>query len=133
MTSGLLKDYFRITSGWLPSIKLVFREYSEHSERTQKALREHLRSTQGAIREKESNPTLSYSRSLKYFVLLLFFLTWYLLLSMKSLKTPVQEHFYWLYLWIFEFYLKKGFQSLHVREHTEEYSPMLNKVTITFV
>ena len=40
-----------------------------HSESTQKALREHLKSTQRAIRDQESNQTKSYSRSLKYFVL----------------------------------------------------------------
>ena len=37
----------------------------------QKALREYLKSTQRALREKESNQTSSYSRSLKYFILLL--------------------------------------------------------------
>ena len=36
---------------------------------TQKELREYLKSTGRAIREKESNQTLSYRRSLKYFVL----------------------------------------------------------------
>ena len=36
----------------------------------QRVLREYLKSTQRAIREKESNQTSSYRRSLKYFVLL---------------------------------------------------------------
>ena len=39
------------------------------SESTQKALREYLKSTQRAIREKESNQTSSYHWSLKYSVL----------------------------------------------------------------
>ena len=48
MTSGWLQDDFRMTSGWLRELK----------------------STQWAIRKKESNQTLSYHWSLKYFVLL---------------------------------------------------------------
>ena len=48
--------------GYLSNLKVV------HSESTQKALREHLKSTQRAIRDQESNQT-SYRRSLKYFVL----------------------------------------------------------------
>ena len=54
MTSGRLKD----DSEHSESIKQAFRE---HSEGTQRYLR--------AIREKESNQTSSYRRSLKYFVL----------------------------------------------------------------
>ena len=50
--------------GYLSNLKVV------HSESTQKALKEHLKSTQRAIRDQESNQTLSYRRSLKYFVLL---------------------------------------------------------------
>ena len=50
--------------GYLSNLKVV------HSESTQKALREHLKSTQRAIRDQESNQT-SYRRSLKYFVLLI--------------------------------------------------------------
>ena len=44
-TSGCLQDVFRMTSGWLQdeseSIKQAFREHSEYSEITQKALREY--------------------------------------------------------------------------------------------
>ena len=43
MTSGWLQDDFRMASGWLQddskSIRLVFREYSEHSESPHRAIR----------------------------------------------------------------------------------------------
>ena len=45
-----------MTSGWL-------QDDSEHSKSIKQAFREHLKSTQRALREQESNQTSSYHRS----------------------------------------------------------------------